>query len=104
MLIKRDLHVARALEVVSLDDVVDTWERCKRLAELLPRFESVVWPRVRHLHYADSAWPAWRREVFYAMRTGLEVPKTPRAILSAWERNGGYRLPRAPHTVLASYL
>lgn len=104
LMVKRDLHIAQALEAVSLKPDAGTWERCKRLADLVPRFESDVWPRVRHLRSADSAWPAWRRELFYARHTGLEIPASARALLGAWKRNAGFRLPRESHTVLASYL
>lgn len=102
--VRRDLHLAEALAVVAVGDDVSEWQRCKRLAAQVRRFTSDVWPRACKLAEPPSEWPAWKTALFHAARTGIDLPKSARAVSAACTRVAPYSRSRPAVTMLALYL
>jgi len=78
--LKRDLHLAQAIEGVALDDRVETWERCRRLAKEIERFARVDWPAARGLPAPPADWPAYRAHLWQAFCCDVGVPESPRRL------------------------
>lgn len=83
LLIRRDEYLALAAQAVAVDDSVDMWERCVRLAPLLKRFELRKWrkrPDVQALPAPPQTWEAWEQHAFRAFKVGEGVPLTAKGL------------------------
>lgn len=100
----RDRLLLDALDCIALDEAVSTWERCQRLAaevrKLIP-----LWDR----HYANQAsaaadWPTWKKSLFMAWRTGIDVPRTANGLQAATKRTPHYSFCYSSMTMLEPYI
>jgi hypothetical protein len=81
----RDHHLSRAIDAMDLDGSVGPWERCKRLAPLVREFEARTWPAYRYLERPPADWPRWKRALFAARQTGLELPGSTKQLHRVWQ-------------------
>jgi hypothetical protein len=101
---QRNRHLARARDVVALEDSVKAWARCCRLAPLVKAFMCDTWPSARRLLDPPADWPAWKRSVFRAAQTGLELPRTARGLYGALNEIPPFSLHCEHEIVLSDYL
>jgi len=86
-LIFRDQYLAAAVELISLDLDVSTWQRCQRLAvgagRIIPCWEA-------HPAMIDTnTMQGWERSLYHAWAMGQGMPGTAHGILAAINRNAG---------------
>ncbi len=79
-LLKRDLHLAEALDAIALDASVTAWERCLRLEREIPTFEAHAWRLYRHCPISPDGWPEWKQALFAAFQSSPRVPRTARRL------------------------
>lgn len=79
LLAKRNHHLLAALDAISLDSEA-AYTRCKRLSKQIERFVRHEWSQARRRLDPDESWPTWKREVFRAAQTGLQVDLSPTAL------------------------
>lgn len=86
--LQRDTALLAALAAVALDEDVSDWERCRRLSKDLRRFVAVAQPMSTRMSAPLADWPEWKKAVFVAMQTGLDLPTSPRRLLDIAQRKG----------------
>lgn len=105
-LIQRDQHLKLAAESVAVSDEVDLWERCKRLARLLQRFEAGKWGQVgvRGLAEPPQAWEAWERHALRAFQVGEGVPLSAEGLYKRLNSNPGFSVCGGSARVLSRFI
>lgn len=76
---ERNRHLRDALGAIAIDPEVSTWARCTRLADELRRFDT-AWRRTRDHPEPPNHWPTWKAACWRAFATGIEVPRSARAL------------------------
>ncbi len=76
MVIQRDTHLMKALAAVAFDDSLSAWDRCKRLAPEVRKFQSITWPRCHSLSSPPSDWNGCKQHLWHARKSGLELPES----------------------------
>ena len=87
-MIQRNRHLAKAVRAISLDNDLETWPRCQRLANQIPELLKVWKAGYRHIEQPSIAWPEWKRHLFLAWRTGRTIPASARGIWDALKKSG----------------
>ena len=82
---QRDEHIYKAWQ--KLPDHLSPWRRSSMLAELIYRFESRCWPRLRHKEEVPEHLSQIEVLIFKALQTGLKLPSTPRQLHNIVWRN-----------------
>lgn len=105
LMLERDSHLLVALQCVALDVAVTDWQRCQRAAELARKFVRNSWPQARRMSEPPVDWPAAKRALFHAARTGLPVPESPDAFRKILvDKAGGYSRNPSGRRLLAQLL
>jgi hypothetical protein len=81
----RDAHLADALAAVAFDANLSAWERCRRLAREVERFNR-TWHSTRLLPAPRHDWPAVRRCLWAAAMMDLPLPGSAHALHRAVAR------------------
>ncbi len=102
--LRRDRHLAAAVDAMALDGQVATWARCTRLQPLVRRFVADVWPRYSAGMPAPQDWPVWKVELLHAARTGQSLPTSTKGLYRSWTRNRAFSCPCDPWTFFENYL
>lgn len=75
--LQRDQYLCAALAAVCIDENLSGWQRCKRLAPLIMKFDALDWKRARRALHPPSDWPSWKQALFRAAQTDIPLPTTP---------------------------
>lgn len=102
-LIQRNRHLAASVAAITLNEQMDTWPRCERLARQVPELLKVWAVAYRYVPSPPEAWPEWKRHLFMAWRTGRAIPASPRGIYDALKKSGNCSQ-SDPVTLMASYI
>ncbi len=95
----RDRHLCQALELVGLAGDAITWTRCVRLAPLVVQFMRHDWPKSKRLDRPPPEWPGYKRSLWRAASTGVDLPRSPHALRAAVLRTMGYSRNDASHII-----
>lgn len=101
---KRNAILARALQVVTLDDSAGLWPRCVRLAEEVERFQRSEWAIYRFRESPPPHWPEARTLVWLALRCDAGLPGTAKGLYAVFKTSGACCKDSGWETVLANYL
>jgi hypothetical protein len=101
---QRDSALLAALAAVALGEDVSDWERCCRLGPLLRRFVAVARPMSGRLSEPLADWPEWKKAAYVAMKTGLDLPTSPRGLYNVVQRKGQFSSRETGANLLARYL
>ncbi len=100
---KRAAHLAAAMDCMALHQNVGHWERAKRLAPEIERFNR-TWSITRHASEPDPTWPAVRRHLWLAASTGRDLPTTAQGIYKAVNKMGLFSDGASGRKMLTSFL
>ncbi|MBK9444396.1 MAG: hypothetical protein IPN53_25210 [Comamonadaceae bacterium] len=103
-MIRRDAHLVRACQSVALDGRVTDWQKCKRLASEARRFSQIIWPRTRRLAAPDPDWPAFKKSLWLACSTDLQLPTSATRIRAIVLQAGGFSQNECGSKILANLL
>ncbi len=103
-MLKRNAFLARALQVVALDDSAGLWPRCVRLAEEVERFQRTEWALYRYTAAPPAHWPEARAMVWYALRCDVGLPGTAQGLYSVFKSRVGCFQESEWERLLANYL
>ena len=79
-IVRRNQHIYKAWQLISLDNNFDDWNRTKRLVQYIARFETTTWQRfVKHNTYPKGLNPV-QNEIFMALNTGAYIPGSAKQI------------------------
>lgn len=82
-----------AVAVVALDETLSMWQRCRRLAPLLDRFQTTNWKKTRYQDAPPANWPLWQKCAWHAASTDVALPTSERQLYDAVRGAGVY----SPH-------
>lgn len=100
---KRAYHLADAMNCMALNQDVGAWEKAKRLAPEIERFNR-TWGITRHACEPDPSWSPVRRHLWLAASTGQDLPTTSQGIYKAIDRMGLFSDREHGRKMLASFL
>lgn len=101
----RDQHLVQAALAIAVDEEVDLWERCRRLAPLVRRFEATIWtqPGVQRLSAPPEHWDAWKGHLFHARQLGMQLPGSAAGLFKCLNSNPPFSVHARPATMLARF-
>ena len=104
LMIRRDLHLNQALQNVAIDTQLSPWKRCVRLAPLVKTFQGITWRHVKNLSVPPSDWPAYKCDLWSAMKTGVPLPESAHGLRAVLAQGAAFSRNRMGSTLLAQLL
>lgn len=104
LMIRRNEHLAAAVEAVSLDVDVGNWERCCRLAPEVDRFVRYTWPMAKKRPAPPDDWPTFKKRLWDAACTDLALPMTACGLLNSLKQNTQYSESKQGTKLLSQFL
>lgn len=87
MMLRRNHYLVEAVQATAIDQGVTRWERCKRLSEQIKRFKQHVWPKTRYLTAPPDDWPAFKKCLWLAAGTDIDLPESPNSLNEIVKQN-----------------
>lgn len=104
LLIQRNGYLAAAADSVALDSAVTQWQRCVRLADEAAKFMVHTWPITKRLSAPPEEWHTFKKHLWHAACTDLDIPTSARGIRYALQQNAQFSLNGSGAKLLAQYL
>jgi hypothetical protein len=104
MMLRRNQYLVEAVQATAIDQGVTRWERCKRLSEQIKRFKRYVWPKTRHLIDPPDDWPAFKKCLWLAASTDVDLPESPDRLNDIVEQNAPFSCDNRGAKLLSQFL
>ena len=104
LMVRRNAHLADAVESISLDANASTWERCCRLVPEVDRFVRYTWPTAKKRPAPPDDWPTFKKSLWNASCTDIGLPATACGLLNAFKQNTLYSRSKQGAKLLAQFL
>ena len=86
----RDKHLINALRAVQGN--LSDWKSCLALSSIISRFKTGRWKKIRYLVEPPDNLSPVNKNLFYALKTGLDVPESAHQIRNILVKSKSYTI------------